>query len=86
MCNVVSVNHVTGSVDELADMSGEFSDPHSVTCSASSQTPGIISIYVRVLVVSQAVHLVRYILCNASGGIDAVHQLARKRLAMALTS
>ena len=58
MCNIVSVDDVAGSVDGFAEMCGELTNPDSEAGSASSQTPGVVSIDVRILVVPKAIHLV----------------------------
>jgi hypothetical protein len=49
---VVSVNHVTGSVDEVSDMGGQFSDPDAVAGGACCETARVVTVDVGVFIVA----------------------------------
>ncbi len=65
MCNVMSVNHVACSIDEVSDMSGQLSDPDAVAGGTCCKAAGVITVDVGVLVVAESVHLVGNCLSDA---------------------
>ena len=86
MRNVVSVNHVAGPVNEVPDVGSEFADPDAVAGGAGCETAGVVTVDVRVFVLSEAVHFVGDGLVDASCGVDAVHELAGEGFVVALAS
>lgn len=86
MRDVVSVNHVAGSVNKVPDVGSEFSDPDAVAGGAGCETAGVVAVDVRILVLSEAVHFVGDGLVDAGCGVDAVHELAWEGLVVALAS
>ena len=80
----MSVYHVTGSVNEVPDVSSKFSYPDSVGSSACCETARVVSVDVRILVIAKSVDFVGNRLVYACCGVDAVHELAGERLAVAL--
>jgi len=84
--DVVSVNHVAGSVNEVSDVGSEFADPDAVASGAGCETAGVVAVDVRVFVLSEAVHFVGDGLVDADYGVDAIHELAGEGFAVALAS
>lgn len=86
MSNIVPINHVPGSINEVPDVSSEFTDPDAVAGGAGCETAGVVAVDVRILVLSETVNFVGDILVDAGCGVDAVHELAWEGLAVALAS
>ncbi len=84
MGNVMSINDIAGAVDQFPDVSSKFAEPDTLTSGAGSQTPGVISVDVRVFVVSETIHVVCKILVNAGRRVDAIYELAWEWLCVAL--
>lgn len=65
MCNVVTINYVTCSVDEVSEMGSKFPDPDAVGGRACGETARVVAVDVGVFVVAQAVDFVCDGLVNA---------------------
>jgi hypothetical protein len=84
VCDIVSINHVAGPVNEVPDVGSEFANPDAVAGGAGCETAGVVAVDVRILVLSEAVHFVGDGLVDAGCGVDAVHELAGEGFAVAL--
>jgi hypothetical protein len=72
MGNIVSIDDTAISTDEIPDMSRQFSNPNTITRGTGSQASRVISVYIRVFVVSQPVHFIGLGLCDASCRIHSI--------------
>ena len=85
MGNVVAVDDIALTCDEVSDVGGEFTNPDTVASCGSTQTSRIITVDVRVFIIAKSVHFIRLGLSNASCGVGPVDELAWERLSMALS-
>lgn len=46
MSNIMSIDHIAVTTNEIPDVGREFSNPNTITRGTGSQTPGIITVYV----------------------------------------
>lgn len=76
MGDIVSVDHVTFPLDEVAEVRGQLADPHAEAGGAGGEAPGVVAVHIGVLVIAQAVDLIGDVLRDASGGIYTVDELA----------
>lgn len=81
----MSIDDIAVTSNEISDMSCELPYPDTIGCSASSQTPRIITVNVGVFIVSQAVHIVCFGLGDACSAVHAIDEFARKRFGVALS-
>jgi hypothetical protein len=82
--NIVSVDHIALSIDEISKVSGKFTYPDTITRSAGRQTPWIITIYIGIFIIPQSINFICFGLCDTGCRIDTVDKFARERFSMAL--
>lgn len=82
----MSVDYAALSINEAADVAGEFCNPDTEACNTGWETARIITVDVGILIVSQAVHIIGICLCDASRRVLAINKLAWQWLSVALSS
>ena len=82
--NVVEVNGIALSSHGLTQMRGELADPDAESGRSCPQRGRIIAVYLAILPLTQTIDLVGKVLSDTGRAVDAVHDLARERLPMAL--